>query len=176
MAELDRVLAGIEAGDTEALQSLYEEYGRQVYSLAYAITRDGQIAEEVTQDVFLKIWKKAEYYEPGTNFRAWLLRITRNLAIDHIRREKRHLNHVPVFSLDHIPDSFALPSDDTRLVLQALQELSEAQRTAIEMAFMQGLTHQQIADISKVPLGTIKTRIRDGLEKLRQTLYGRDKD
>ncbi|MBZ0307625.1 MAG: RNA polymerase sigma factor, partial [Anaerolineae bacterium] len=78
MLNIDSLLASIQRGDTHALRTLYEQFGQQVYSLAYAITQDKETAEEVTQDVFLKVWNKVEQYEPGTNFRAWLLSMTRN--------------------------------------------------------------------------------------------------
>lgn len=169
MLNIESLIASIQRGDTQALKTLYEQFGQQVYSLAYAVTQDRETAEEVTQDVFLKVWNKVEQYEPGTNFRAWLLSMTRNAAIDRLRRDKKDRDKAMVWDLELIaaPNQFA--DDNVRWVQKALLEyLSEEQREAIELAFLNGLTHEQVASILDTPLGTIKTRIRDGLQKLRR--------
>lgn len=169
MLNVDSLLASIQRGDTHALKALYEQFGQQVYSLAYAVTQDKGTAEEVTQDVFLKVWNKVEHYEPGTNFRAWLLSMTRNQAIDRLRREKKEHTQAVVWDLERMPAPSQFADDNIRWVQRALSEhLTEDQRKAIELAFLNGLTHEQVATTLGAPLGTIKTRIRDGLQKLRK--------
>jgi RNA polymerase sigma-70 factor (ECF subfamily) len=167
MIELDQLLAAVRAHESNALQRLYDRFGQQVYSLAYAVAQNREAAEEITQDVFLKVWHKAEQYDPGTNFRAWLLRMTRNQANDHLRRENKHSERSVVWMMDELRGPSNLPDDDARWIRNALTTLTDLQRNAIELAFLQGLTHQEIADRLDTPLGTIKSRIRDGLLHLR---------
>lgn len=172
MIEVEQLLAAIESQEPQALQALYDLYSRQVYSLAYAVTHSRELAEEVTQDVFLKVWHKVAQYEPGTNFKAWLLRVTRNLAIDCLRREHSDLAKTSVWDVEEMANPTNSLDDEARWVKSALSQLSEVQRRAIELAFLQGMTHQQIAETLNTPLGTIKTRIRDGLRKLRDVYEG----
>jgi RNA polymerase sigma-70 factor (ECF subfamily) len=168
MIELDQLLASIRAHESSALQRLYDHFGPQVYSLAYAVVQNREAAEEITQDVFLKVWHRLEQYESGTNFRAWLLQMTRNQAIDHIRREKKHNERSAIWNMDDLRGPSNLLDDDARWIRRALRTLSDPQRDAIELAFLQGMTHQQIAERLDAPLGTVKTRIRDGLQRLRE--------
>lgn len=170
MQDVDILLRAIERQESAALQSLYELFSRQVYSLAYGVLQNRETAEEVTQDVFLKVWHKVAQYESGTNFRAWLLRLTRNLAIDRLRQDYRHREHSWVWDMEELNlESPALsPDDDAHWVWQSLRDLSDDQRQAIELAYLQGFTHEQIAQQLNLPLGTVKTRIRDGMKKLRQ--------
>jgi RNA polymerase sigma-70 factor (ECF subfamily) len=168
--DVDMLVAAIQAQESSALQTLYESYGGQVYSLAMAVTHQRETAEEVTQDVFLRVWNKVEQYEPGTNFRAWLLRITRNVAIDYLRRSRRDWDHTFLWDVELLAETGGLSDDDARWVRRALYHLSDEQRQVIELAYLQGMTHQQIADVLHLPLGTVKTRIRDGLHKLRDVM------
>lgn len=161
---LDSILMALEAGDTSALQWLYQQWGRQVYSLAYAITQQRETAEEITQDVFLRVWHKVEQFQKGTNFRAWLLTITRNLAIDRLKQD-RHTT--PLWDDDFLQGDSKLMDDDTRWVHEALHQLPSDQRLALELAYLHGMTHEQIAAYLQTPLGTIKTHIRNGVQKLR---------
>jgi RNA polymerase sigma-70 factor (ECF subfamily) len=114
------------------------------------------------------VWHRLEQYESGTNFRAWLLQMTRNQAIDHIRREKKHNERSAIWNMDDLRGPSNLLDDDARWIRRALRTLSDPQRDAIELAFLQGMTHQQIAERLDAPLGTVKTRIRDGLQRLRE--------
>ena len=172
MLDVESVVHDIEARNTQALQQLYLLFGKQVFSVAYAVVQHRETAEEVTQDVFLKVWNKVEQYERGTNFKAWLLRITRNLAIDRLRRDKTDLNTTKIWIIEEIIGSSNFPSEDERWVKQALSSLSDEQRHAIELAFLYGMTHEQIASRLNAPLGTVKSRIRHGLMKLREAWEG----
>lgn len=173
MTDTDALLRAVRAGDESALRTLYEWYSTNVYALAYAITRNREAAEEVTQDAFLRVWHRAEQYQLGTNFRAWLLQLTRNLAIDYLRRNRKRLEPNPVWELDSAATENDSPHEEAYWIEHALHHhVSTEQRQAIELAFLQGFTHEQIAQRLNTPLGTIKTRIRDGLRRLRDAWEG----
>jgi RNA polymerase sigma-70 factor (ECF subfamily) len=167
-------------GDHEALAELYDRHGRLVFSLALRILRDQSDAEDIVQDVFAQAWRQAARYEAGRgNAIAWLLNLTRSRAIDRLRgrRARPDTAAADATSLD-LPDlsqpvdqQLALSNQAAR-VRAAVDELSVLQRVAIELAFYEGLTHVEIADRLELPLGTVKTRIRQGLLKLKERLAG----
>jgi RNA polymerase sigma-70 factor (ECF subfamily) len=174
-ADLDAVTR-LARGDSEALATLYDRRGRAVYSLACRVLGDALEAEEVVQDVFAKAWRQAARYDPsrGTVV-AWLLVMTRSRAIDRLR-SRRGLPPLAGDSEQTLgvlsdpgagPERAALSSEQRVRVRQALDRLPLVQRLAIELAFFEGLTHVEIADRLELPLGTIKTRIRLGLMKLK---------
>jgi RNA polymerase sigma-70 factor, ECF subfamily len=167
-------------GDHEALAVLYDRHSRLVYSLAVRIVRDQGDAEDIVQEVFSQAWRQAGRYEARRgNVIAWLLNLTRSRAIDRLRgRQSRpEAASESLLAID-MPD-LALPVDEqlslegraTR-VRAAIEELSVLQRVAIELAFYEGLTHVEIAERLELPLGTVKTRIRQGLLKLKDRLAG----
>lgn len=161
-----------------ALGAVYDRYGRLVYTVALRITGDRETAEEVVQDVFQNIWQAAGSFQPQLgSFSSWLLGITRHRAID-ATRSKRERARTREQALDE-----TLPlGDDTSVerqvsqgllrdtVREALRELPASQRQAIELAYYGDLTRAQIAERLGEPLGTIKTRLRLGLLKLREML------
>lgn len=160
--------------DAAALQHLYQRHGNAVYALAVYILREPAVAEELTQEIFLTVWNKAEQYQvEQARFRTWLLSITRHRAIDLLRRRSRRIH--PDFSLDDVtvaeeraPVTEAI--DTQRELHLLLRHLPEAQRLAIELCYLQGFTHEEIAAQLHVPLGTIKSRILLGLKKLREMM------
>ena len=167
-------------GDHEALAELYDRHSRLVYSLALRILRDQGEAEDIVQEVFSQAWRQAGRYEARRgNVIAWLLNLTRSRAIDRLRgRQSRpEAASESLLAID-MPD-LALPVDEqlslegraTR-VRAAVKELPVLQRVAIELAFYEGLTHVEIAERLELPLGTVKTRIRQGLLKLKDRLAG----
>jgi RNA polymerase sigma-70 factor (ECF subfamily) len=174
-ADLDAVrrMAG---GDGEALSQLYDRHARAVYSLALRVLGDGPEAEEVTQDVFAQAWRQAARYDTSRGaVVAWLLMMSRSRAIDRLR-SRRGLPPVSgdaELTLGLLPDRSegperaALSAERASRVRQGLDALPLVQRIAIELAFFEGLTHVEIAERLEVPLGTIKTRIRLGLMKLK---------
>jgi len=176
-AWMDR-LAG---GDLGALDLLYEQYGAMAFSIAYRITRDRSAAEDVVQDAFLGAWRNAGRYAGARgSVRTWLLSIVHHRAIDAIRRRR------PTVELPDpesgLPDSLTLPDTwgdvelrlDREAVQGALSRISDVQREAIELAYFGGLTQTEIAERTGVPLGTVKGRLRLGLQGLRAALLPLD--
>jgi RNA polymerase sigma-70 factor (ECF subfamily) len=171
----------VASGAPQALEVLYDRYSRVVMSFAFRILGDRASAEELLQEVFLRAWRQAgNFSQSKGTFITWLLSITHNMAIDEIRkrnrRPKRANSDDPLLMLANMRDT-ELPVED-RAVLGslrteiglALQELPAPQRTAIEMAYFEGLTQREIAEQVGEPLGTIKTRMRLGMRKLRDLL------
>jgi RNA polymerase sigma factor (sigma-70 family) len=161
--------------DQTALSALYERYGTPVYSLAYRILNNAHLAEEVTQDTFLKVWRGASGWDASKGrLSSWLLTVARYTAIDRLRQEQRQ-SGPGTTALDEVPplvSASGLPDDprrqDGRLLRELLQKLPEEQTAIIELAFFQGWTHRQLAERLNLPLGTVKTRARLGLQKLRK--------
>ena len=160
--------------DAAALQCLYERHGSAVYALARYILRESAVAEELTQEIFLTVWNKADQYqEQQARFRTWLLSITRNRAIDHLRQRRRRIPSD--LSLDDaaIAEERAPITDaiDTQRELHLLlRHLPVEQRQVIELCYFDGYTHEEISAKLKVPLGTVKSRILLGLKKLRDMM------
>jgi len=175
----EELLALIVRRQEAALGALYDRYGRLVYTIALRITGDRETAEEVAQDVFQNVWQAAGSFQPGLGaFSSWLLGITRHRAIDATRsKRERARSREQTLDLDWpIADDAGLESEVTRRMLRdsiraALGELPPAQRQAIELAYYGGLTRMEIAERLGEPLGTIKTRLRLGLLKLRDLLH-----
>jgi RNA polymerase sigma-70 factor (ECF subfamily) len=180
-ADVDRsTLARISDGDHEALAELYDRRGRAVYSLALRIVRDQRDAEEIVQDVFTQAWRQSHRYsESRGSVIAWLLTLTRSRALDRLRRRRsRPEAHGETEPMVDIADAAATPDEQlawaarAERVEAALEALPFLQRLVIELAFYEGLTHSEIAARLEQPLGTVKTRIRQGLLKLRDELSG----
>jgi RNA polymerase sigma-70 factor (ECF subfamily) len=159
-----------------ALSVIYDRYGRLVYTIALRITGDREASEEVTQDVFQAVWQAAGSFQPGGSFAAWLTGIARHRAIDMTRsrryraraREQTFEEFVPSDAATHNSQADALV---LRTVIRAaMAELPPAQRQAIELAYYGGLTHVEIAARLGEPVGTVKSRMRLGLTRLRELL------
>jgi RNA polymerase sigma-70 factor (ECF subfamily) len=164
-------------GDLGALDELYEQYGAMAFSIAYRITGDRSAAEDVVQDAFLGAWRNAaRYVDSRGTVRTWLLSIVHHRAIDTIRR-RRPTVELPD-SEASLPDTLTLPDTwadvalrlDREAVQGALTSISDVQREAIELAYFGGLTQTEIAERTGVPLGTVKGRLRLGLQGLRAAL------
>jgi RNA polymerase sigma-70 factor (ECF subfamily) len=167
-------------GEPEGLAELYDRHGRLVYSLALRILRDQGDAEDVVQEVFSQAWRQASRYQSSRgNVVAWLMNLARSRAIDRLRgRRSRPEPMADAEAVVEMPD-LAQPVDEqlalsgrAEQIRSAVDELSLLQRVAIELAFYEGLTHAEIADRLELPLGTVKTRIRQGLLKLKDRLAG----
>jgi RNA polymerase sigma-70 factor, ECF subfamily len=167
------------ARDERALERLYEKYGRATYSLVLKMLRDPARAEEVAQEVFLKLWRRPSSYVAGRGtFATWLLSVAHHRAVDELRTRRHELvplgdgtNGVPEL-VDEAADlaDTAWLREQRVVVRRALGLLPASQRQAIEMAYFLGLTQREIAERLGEPLGTIKTRMRLAMQKLRVTL------
>jgi RNA polymerase sigma-70 factor (ECF subfamily) len=175
----DALLAAIQAHDDEALAALYDRYGRLAFGLAYRVLGERGAAEDVVQESFLNVWRRAGGFELGRgSARSWLMSIVHNLAIDRRRgRQRRMWTDVALDEVDALletdeDDAFALvvQSIDAERVQAVLRELPDEQRQAIVLAYFMGLTHQEIADQTGTPLGTVKSRMRLGLRRMRASL------
>jgi RNA polymerase sigma-70 factor, ECF subfamily len=167
-------------GDADALGELYDRHAGRVYSLALRIVRDPGEAEDVVQDVFAQAWRQASRYTASRGVvAAWLLTLARSRAIDRLRArrarpEGQDRENAAVRVADSGPpmEWQYLSLEQIRLVRAALERLPFLQRAAIELAYFEGLTHVEIAARLEEPLGTVKTRIRSALIKLRESLVG----
>jgi RNA polymerase sigma-70 factor (ECF subfamily) len=166
---------------TEALDVLYDRYSRLVFSLALNAVGDHATAEEITQDVFFRVWEKANTYRvEQAKVSTWLTSITRYRAIDVLRRRSSRPEQNSVgwedVSVNFLPASDDTPEDVVELrmtsarVQAAIISLPAEQQQALALAFFQGLSHSEIAEMLGQPLGTVKTRFRSGMQKLRKIL------
>jgi RNA polymerase sigma-70 factor (ECF subfamily) len=165
-----RLMARVRSRDAAAFEALYDAHHRLVYGVAMRMLGDVAAAEDITQAVFLKIWSSPQLFESG-NFAGWLVRMTRNRALDLLRSKSyRHEELPQTQPADEQPEDTAFAHINADLVRAALTHLPGEQRELIEMGFFNGLTHDEMARRTGIPLGTIKTRIRAGLRKLRAAL------
>lgn len=158
--------------DENALSELYQRFGGLVYSVALHVVQNPGVAEEVTQDSFLKIWQQPETWDPRRGrFVGWLLTITRYTAIDRLRKEQRRpfLNSVELDDLrmGHQAIVEGESWEDARILRSMLDCLPYEQMQVIELAYFQGMSHSEMAEYLELPLGTVKTRVRLGLQKLK---------
>jgi RNA polymerase sigma-70 factor (ECF subfamily) len=177
-ADVDRRhIDRLAAGELDALQELYERHKTMAFSIAYRITGDGAAAEDAVQDAFLGAWRNAGRYESGrASVRTWLLTIVHRRAIDVVRRRRRPEALVEID--EEVVESLSLPDVweevaqgiDRATIIAALGAIAPAQRQAIELAYFEGFTQAEIAERTKVPLGTVKSRLRLGLRGLRRAL------
>ncbi len=171
-------LRSMARGDHAALARTYDQMGPVVFSLAVRMLRDRPAAEDVTQDIFVQVWRQAANYDTGRGSpEAWIMMIARTRILDRLRSRSAGIILKPVG--DNLPDApdgedwpddLAISREDAVNVRHALAELPHDQKYAIELAFFDGMTHVEISEKLNVPLGTIKTRIRLGLIKIRDRL------
>lgn len=157
--------------DIAAFEAIYDGYHRLVHGIALKMLQDAMAAEDLTQAVFLKVWSQPDAFASG-NFGAWIARVTRNRALDTLRsRALRAEGDMPIdIPVDGSLDDVVFARLDGERVRLALRSLPEEQRFPIELGFFGGVTHEEIARRTETPLGTVKTRIRAGLRKLRTSL------
>ena len=163
-----------------ALGELYDRYSRLVFSLALNIVGDQATAEEITLDVFARIWEKADTYRPErAKVSTWLVSITRHRSIDVLRRRGSRAERHSVGWADVSPDAVPSvdgPEETAEIAMQrqrvraAVAQLPPDQQEVLALAYFKGYTHREIAEALGQPLGTVKTRIRLGMQKLRQVL------
>lgn len=172
----------VERRDADAFAVLYDRHGGAAYSLAHRIVGDASVAEDVTQEAFVSVWRSGARFDAARgSVRSWTLGIVRNRAIDALRRAssmapKLNLDDDAVLEGQHsgeLTDSEAIRRETARRVRGALQELPREQSEVIGLAYFGGFTHSEIAEMLGAPLGTVKGRMRLGLEKIRLTLAER---
>jgi RNA polymerase sigma-70 factor (ECF subfamily) len=171
----EALLAGLGAGDETAAVVFVRRFQRRVFGLSMAVLRDEGRASEVAQDAFVRAWRNAPSFDPRRGSVAtWLLAITRNAAIDRLRMEDvRPTEPVDPGSLLRIPgvragqEDAAIVSTETARVVAAVSALPDPQRRCVVLATIGGRTAHEISELEGIPLGTAKTRIRDGLHKVR---------
>ena len=178
----DALLAQVARGDSDALEALYERHAPTVFAISLKVIGNRAAAEDVLQETFWRVWRSARTFEPQRgSFTSWLFRIARNLAIDAFRRQNVRPMEIisaedPDLLLDQLSDpdanvaGQAQSAIENRLVRDALATLPRVQRQVIEMAYFYGMTRQEIAEVTGEALGTIHTRARLGLQKLREEL------
>jgi len=175
------LVARVSKGDKHALEELYDRYAAAAMGLALKMIGERNTAEEIVQEAFWRVWKRSSTFELGRGqFTAWLFGIVHNLAIDEMRRRKVRPNTIStdteedaILELpDHTVDvaETAFQTVTGEQVRMALVQLPDAQRSVIELAYFEGLTHQEIAARLNEPIGTIHTRARLALQKLRESL------
>jgi RNA polymerase sigma-70 factor (ECF subfamily) len=164
--------------DVGAFEEPYERHSRIVYSLVLRILRQGPTAEEVVQDVFLQLWRNSAQYDLSRPFVPWLLTLARNRALDQLRlkgeRQRRREEQTEIFpQVASATPEYEQAMDAKRLaerVRTLIGSLPAAQKKAIELAYFEGLSHSEIAASLKEPLGTVKSWIRNGLLRLKESL------
>jgi RNA polymerase sigma-70 factor, ECF subfamily len=175
-----QLIQRVAQGDREALEELYNRYSTSVYSLARFMLRQEALAEEASQDIFLNIWLKASSYNPERGEpRAWIMSVAHHKVVDIIRSRRRNIHMTDpkdYETLDLLPSSQMSTADEAELNLErerirrALSVLPEAQREVIVLAYFHGLSQSEIAERLGQPLGTVKTRVRLAMQKLRAEL------
>jgi RNA polymerase sigma-70 factor (ECF subfamily) len=174
-----RLCARVASGDASALKSLYERHAGRAKAIAQRVLGAPPEAEEIVQETFVEVWKRAGQYDPARGtVRAWIVTMARSRSIDRLRN--RHVNERSVAGLarEDQPGQAASPLEDVEQrvererVARALAELPEPQRRVIELAYFEGKTQKEIAEVTGEPLGTVKTRVRLAMEKLAGLLGG----
>ena len=169
-------LRRLAAGDSDAAGHLYDRHARAMYSLVLRIVADEGDAEDVVQEVFAQAWRQAVRYDPSRGaVGAWLLMMARTRAIDRLRAgSRRRARETEVEAAGSAPGpgplEGAVAGETRRHVLRAMEELTDVQRRALELAYFEGMTHTEVAAALGEPLGTIKTRIRQGMLHLKERL------
>jgi RNA polymerase sigma-70 factor (ECF subfamily) len=175
-----QLIVAVADGSSDALGRLYDRYGAIVYALARRIVSRLEDAEEVVQDVFAQVWRQADQYRTDrASVAGWIIMLARTRAIDRLRARRARPDEdrgveageaVPVPAVGPSPEQAALSADNAKRVRQALAALPDNQRSLLELAYYEGLTHTEIATKTGMPLGTVKTRIRAGMDALRGAL------
>jgi RNA polymerase sigma-70 factor (ECF subfamily) len=172
------VVRRIAGGDESALAVLYDRWAQPVYSVVAHLLKDADGAEDVVEETFWQIWQRASSYDASRGtVRTWILTIARSRALDRLRSRKRNREEIAAdltLLRDPAPDPSQYIENDERshLVHAALRELPDEQRRALDLAYFRGLSQSEIAEFLGEPLGTIKTRMRLGMQKLRDKLIG----
>ncbi|MGX7679049.1 ECF RNA polymerase sigma factor SigK [Jatrophihabitans sp. DSM 45814] len=175
--ELAGLLAAASRGEEQAFASLYDKTSPRVYGMVVRVVRDAAQAAEVTQDVYLEVWRQSARFDASRSaVMPWLLMIAHRRAVDRVRSAQSSVvrdNRYAVLSTERPYDSVSeqvQTSLESQRVRKVMDDLTDAQREAVSLAYFGGYTHSEVAELLHIPLGTVKTRIRDGLIRLRDAL------
>jgi len=173
----EELLRRVAAGDRDAFAELYDATAPRVFGLVKRLLRDHAQSEEVTQEIFLEIWQTAARYDPSKGgAMAWMLTMTHRRAVDRVRASQASRDRdLRVGIRDRDPDFDAVVEDvevriESERVKEAMMRLTELQRQAVQLAYFGGYSHREVSAMLKVPIGTVKTRLRDGMIRLRDEL------
>lgn len=176
-ADLDALVGRVARGDNQAFDVLYDQVSSAVYGLARRVVRDPSRAEDVTQDVFLEVWRKAARFDRNLGkAKTWIMTIAHRRAVDAVRRsesQKRQDQHTAPDAVAHDqPADTLIRSEEHGEVRECLETLTDLQMESVRLAYFNGYTYAEVASLLEKPLPTIKTRMRDGLIRLRDCLEG----
>jgi RNA polymerase sigma-70 factor (ECF subfamily) len=172
-----QLLARLAQGETAPMAELYDRYGRLVYSLIFSIVADAAVAEELVQEVFVRVWRSAAGYRPEMgSVRVWLLAIAHHRAVDEWRRCRPEQGWINLDATDM--EWLAVTDSETKdpFIYQAINGLPDDQRQVVELAYFHGLTMSELAGRLNLPLGTVKSRLRLAMMKLRTRLGATEED
>ena len=176
-AELADLLRRSALGDETAFAALYDATSRRLFGLVLRVVRDHAMSEEVTQEAYLDVWRHCTRFDPERGSAiSWLMTIAHRTAVDRVRASEASRRRDDAHAATHRDVEFDTTAErgqaslEAQRVRRALTPLTDAQRSAVELAYLGGYTHAEVARLLDLPLGTAKTRIRDGLIRLRDTL------
>lgn len=184
----DYLVQQFKNGDRDAFTHLVHRHKRDVFRFVLSKVKDAELASDFTQDVFVKLFKSAQLYQPTGKFRSWLFRMAQNICIDHYRKQRKASilslqnaseTDAELTLLDEIEDETTNPERETEftelqeIIQRAFEVLPEKQRTALLLCQYHGMSYHEIAAIQKIPVGTVKSRVHNGLSKMRDFLKER---
>jgi RNA polymerase sigma-70 factor, ECF subfamily len=175
-----RIIEQLQRRDGDGLAAAYDRYGRAAYSLLLRIVRDQAVAEDLTQELFLRLWNRSGLFDPQRGaLSGWLLSIARNMGIDHVRSAQarfssrlRPMEHVESIYLSSDPLMNESRIQNQEIIREAFRALSADERQLIELAYFEGLSQSEMAEKLQQPLGTVKSRVRAALARLRSAVSG----
>jgi RNA polymerase sigma-70 factor (ECF subfamily) len=173
--DVNALLSKVSRGDSTAFEQLYDELGSAVYGVARRVVRDPNRAEDVAQEVFLEVWRKAPSFDDGRgSAKTWILTIAHRRAVDAVRRNESQKKYDSQTIPDEVhhdePADRVIEAEEHGAVRECLQTLTELQMESVRLAYFNGYTYAEVATLLDKPLPTIKTRMRDGLIRLRDCL------
>ncbi len=169
------LVAKLHARDGDGIAAAYDIYGRLAYSLFVRVTRDQSIAEDLVQELFLRVWNRSREFDPNRGtLGVWILAIARNMAVDHVRSAQsrfrtklRSIEQTDQLSFSYKPSDPVSVLDNAKAVRSAFSELTPNQKRVLEMAYFEGFSQSEIASKLQEPLGTVKSWMRSAMERLR---------
>ena len=172
--ELEKLLAGLAAGDRDSLATLYHRTRAAVYGLALSYLKNGYDAQDVTQDTFVLAWDKAEQYRPQGKPLGWILTIARNLALTRLR-ERSKTRDLSDDQWENLAiDSSLITGEDRQILLAAMKDLTDQERQIVVLHAVSGLRHREIAALLEIPLSTALSKYHRALKKLKTSLKGEE--